>query len=87
MLRLIEKLRKVDLELQAESSSVVMLSDERKRSIHDEIYRREAEILPVYRNLPESFCDLHENLCRMLAKGAVRKIVPSKEARRFFMGV
>jgi len=84
MHRLDAKLVKLDQELQSEASSVMLLSEERKRVIHDEIYRREAEILPVYRNLAVAFCDLHDTPGRMLAKGAIRKIVPWKEARKFF---
>ncbi len=84
MHRLDPELRKLDHELQGENNSVVLLSDERKRAIHDEIYRRESEILPVYRSIAVTFCDLHDTPGRMLKKGAIRKIVPWKEARSFF---
>lgn len=84
MHRLDPELKKLDQELQGENTSVVMLSDERKRAIHDEIYKRESEILPVYRSLAVTFCDLHDTPGRMLRKGAIRKIVPWKQARSFF---
>ncbi len=84
MHRLDDQLRRLDLELSADGASGVLLSDERKRAVHDEIYSREAEILPVYRNLAVAFCDLHDTPGRLLAKGAIRKIVPWREARKFF---
>lgn len=84
MHRLDETLKRLDLELSSAGVSGMLLSDERKRAIHDEIYAREAEILPVYRSLAVSFCDLHDTPGRLLAKGAIRKIVPWDEARKFF---
>lgn len=84
MHRLDPKLRELDQELIDGKQSGGVLSDERKQAIHDAIYAREVAILPVYRNVATSFCDLHDTPGRLLAKGAVRGIVDWKEARSFF---
>lgn len=83
MHRLDVRLKQLDEELSIDSAAGVM-SDERKLALHDAIYIREAELLPVYRNLAVSFCDLHDTPGRLLAKGAIRRIVPLRDARKFF---
>jgi hypothetical protein len=86
MHRLDPVLVKLDEELRAcdDMTGGTMMTDDQKRSIHDAIYAREAEVLPVYKNVATSFCDLHDTPGRLLAKGAVRKIVPWAKARTFF---
>lgn len=84
MHRLDEKLRSLDEELSGDKRSGGMLSDERKQAIHDAVYAREAELLPVYRGVATAFCDLHDTPERMVAKKAVRKIVDWADARNFF---
>lgn len=83
MHRLDERLKELDLELSTDTATRT-LSDERKIALHDAIFIRETELFPVYRNLAVSFCDLHDTPGRLLAKGAIRKIVPLKDARDFF---
>lgn len=82
MHRLDSKLCQLDRELSGSAGG--LLSDERKRAIHEAIYAREAELLPVYRNVATSFCDLHDTPGRLLAKGAIRDIVDWRDARSFF---
>lgn len=87
MHRLDPRLRELDEQLRTgkKGNAVsALVSDEEKRSINDAIYAREAEILPAYRSVAASFCDLHDTPGRMHAKGAVRKVVKWKEARGFF---
>lgn len=84
MHRLDSKLNELDKELAGGKESSVLLSDERKQSIYEAIYAREAEILPVYRNVATSFCDLHDTPGRLLEKGAIRDIIDWEEARSFF---
>eukprot|EP00737_Agarophyton_chilense_P001387 gb/GEZJ01001557.1/.p1 GENE.gb/GEZJ01001557.1/~~gb/GEZJ01001557.1/.p1 ORF type:complete len:2331 (-),score=312.23 gb/GEZJ01001557.1/:1422-8057(-) len=78
------KLRKLDEELRSKNQAGAILSDEKKQSIHDAIYAREVEILPIYRSIATSFCDLHDTPGRLIAKGAVRRIIDWREARSFF---
>lgn len=84
MHRLDTKLRELDQELSGGKRSTSLLSDERKRSIHEAIYAREVELLPIYRNVATAFCDLHDTPGRLLAKGAIRKIVDWQDSRSFF---
>lgn len=84
MHRLDEKLVELDKELSGGKRSGALLSDERKRAIHEAIYSREAELLPVYRNVATAFCDLHDTPGRLLAKGAIRSIIDWRHARSFF---
>lgn len=84
MHRLDPKLRKLDQELSGGKRSGGLLSDERKRAIHEAIYAREVKILPVYRNVATAFCDLHDTPGRLLAKGAIRDIIDWRDARSFF---
>lgn len=71
-------------QLRAGGDGLSGMSDEKKRAIQDAIYLREAEILPAYKNVATSFCDLHDTPGRLLAKGAIRKVVPWDQARSFF---
>lgn len=45
---------------------------------------REAVLLSVYRQVAQSFADLHDTPGRMRAKGVIDGIVPWRHARRFF---
>ncbi|KAI0561150.1 acetyl-CoA carboxylase [Gracilaria domingensis] len=78
------KLRELDEELRGTSRPGAILSDEKKQSIHEEIYAREVEVLPIYRSIATSFCDLHDTPGRLLSKGAVRRVICWQEARSFF---
>ncbi|PXF48372.1 Acetyl-CoA carboxylase [Gracilariopsis chorda] len=78
------KLQELDEELNGANQAGAILSDERKQSIHEAIYAREVEILPMYKNVATSFCDLHDKPGRLLAKGAIRSIIDWQEARSFF---
>jgi biotin carboxylase/acetyl-CoA carboxylase carboxyltransferase component/biotin carboxyl carrier protein len=85
MHRLDPVLRKLDAELKAGDDLIgLLMTDEPRRSIHDAIYAREAEILPSYKNIATAFCDLHDMPERLVAKGAIRRVVPWREARNFF---
>lgn len=84
MHRLDETLVQLDKDLAGGEHSGGVVSDEKKIGIHEAIHAREAEILPVYRNIATSFCDLHDTPGRLLAKGAIRRIVNWTEARSFF---
>lgn len=84
MHRLDPKLQELDEELNGANQVGAILSDERKQSIHEAIYAREVEILPMYKNVATSFCDLHDKPGRLLAKGAIRSIIDWEEARCFF---
>lgn len=84
MHRLDPNLKGLDKEVSGEKRTGAILSDERKRQIHEVIYAREAELLPVYRNVATAFCDLHDTPGRLLAKGAIRAIVDWPDARTFF---
>lgn len=84
MHRLDSKLRELDQELSGGKKSASLLSDERKRSIHEAIYAREVELLPIYRNVATAFCDLHDTPGRLLAKNAIRRIVDWRDTRTFF---
>eukprot|EP00178_Gracilaria_changii_P014241 TRINITY_DN402_c0_g1_i1.p1 TRINITY_DN402_c0_g1~~TRINITY_DN402_c0_g1_i1.p1 ORF type:complete len:2462 (+),score=353.38 TRINITY_DN402_c0_g1_i1:1194-8579(+) len=78
------KLRELDELLRGTNQSGVILSDEKKQSVHEAIYAREVEVLPVYRSIATSFCDLHDTPGRLIAKGAVRRIIDWRSARSFF---
>jgi hypothetical protein len=41
-------------------------------------------VLPAYKNVATSFCDLHDTPGRLLAKGAIRQVVEWETARTFF---
>jgi biotin carboxylase/acetyl-CoA carboxylase carboxyltransferase component/biotin carboxyl carrier protein len=84
MHRLDPTLLKLDKELAAGSALTGLMSDEEKRAIQDSIYIREAEVLPAYKNVATSFCDLHDTPGRLLAKGAIRQVVEWETARTFF---
>lgn len=84
MHRLDPKLRELDQELSGAKQSGGLLSDERKQSINEAIYAREVEILPVYKSVATSFCDLHDTPGRLLAKAAIRSVVEWQDARSFF---
>lgn len=84
MHRLDPVLQDLDKQLLSCESVPGMMSEDEKRSIQDTIYIREVEILPAYKNVATSFCDLHDTPGRLLAKGAIRKIVDWETARTFF---
>lgn len=84
MHRLDPILQNLDKELSTCDALPGMTSEDEKRSIQDSIYIREVEVLPVYKNVATSFCDLHDTPGRLLAKGAIRKIVEWETARTFF---
>jgi acetyl-CoA carboxylase/biotin carboxylase 1 len=44
---------------------------------------RERELTPVYRHVALQFADLHDTPGRMLAKGAIRKVLQWRNARRY----
>jgi len=58
--------------------------NDKRQQILAAIRARESELMPVYRQIALTFADLHDTPGRMLAKNAIRKIVPWKEARSFF---
>lgn len=84
MHRLDKRLCELDEELTGSEPSGGILSDERKQAIHEAIYAREAEILPVYRSVAATFCDLHDTPGRMLEKNAIRDVVVWDNARVYF---
>lgn len=84
MHRLDPVLQRLDKELLSCESVPGMMSEDEKRGIQDAIYIREVEILPAYKNVATSFCDLHDMPGRLLAKGAIRKIIDWETARKFF---
>ncbi|KAJ8902947.1 hypothetical protein NDN08_006265 [Rhodosorus marinus] len=67
-----------------ESSSYSVPNENLRQSIRDAIAAREAELLPVYKQIAIKFVDLHDTPGRMVAKKAVKKIVACTEARSFF---
>ena len=84
MHRLDDKLIQLDKDLAGGEQSGGVVSDENKMSISEAIHAREAELLGVYRNVATTFCDLHDTPGRLVAKGAIRKVVEWKQARSFF---
>ncbi|GJQ13401.1 hypothetical protein GpartN1_g5192.t1 [Galdieria partita] len=58
--------------------------NDKRQQILTAIRSRESELMPIYRRIALTFADLHDTPGRMLAKKAIRKIVPWKEARSFF---
>ena len=48
------------------------------------ISAREAELLPVYRQVAVAFAGMHDTPARMVAKGVLRGVVPWARARPFF---
>lgn len=84
MHRLDENLRQLDAELNHALAPGSSLSEERKQVIQEAIYARESKILPVYRSVATSFCDLHDTPGRLTEKGAIRRVVKWEEAREFF---
>jgi biotin carboxylase/acetyl-CoA carboxylase carboxyltransferase component/biotin carboxyl carrier protein len=84
MHRLDPVLQKLDKEVAACEALPGMTSEDEKRALLDSIYVREVEVLPAYKNVATSFCDLHDTPGRLLAKGAIRKIVAWETARIFF---
>ncbi|EME32530.1 bifunctional acetyl-CoA carboxylase/biotin carboxylase [Galdieria sulphuraria] len=58
--------------------------NDKRQQILAAIRVRESELMPIYRRIALTFADLHDTPGRMLAKKAIRKIVPWKEARSFF---
>jgi acetyl-CoA carboxylase/biotin carboxylase 1 len=72
------QLRQWDEQLKAETdpSKVAAL----KKQITD----REVMLMPLYLQIAQEFADLHDRSGRMLAKGAIRAVVPWKRAREYF---
>eukprot|EP00871_Galdieria_phlegrea_P005615 jgi/Galph1/6054/GphlegSOOS_G4712.1 len=97
MHRLDAQLQTLDMELQiplnnheevssstATSPCLSNLMNDKRQQILSAIRAREAELLPAYRRVALAFADLHDTPGRLLAKKAIRAIVPWKEARVFF---
>jgi len=88
MHRLDDTLRVMDAELGAaegpESAGSPLLSEDRKRHLQESIAAREADLMPVYRQIATAFADLHDTPTRMLRKNAIRGVVDWEEARSFF---
>lgn len=60
------------------------LSDAEKLEILEQIKLREKQLLPLYLQIAEQFCDLHDTPGRMKAKGVISDVVNWKSARQFF---
>lgn len=60
------------------------LSPEQLNDIKSTMTERENLLLPVYLQIALQFADLHDRTGRMEAKGAIRKPLQWKNARRFF---
>mmetsp|Transcript_4601 Transcript_4601/g.13903 ORF Transcript_4601/g.13903 Transcript_4601/m.13903 type:complete len:2305 (+) Transcript_4601:192-7106(+) len=88
MHRLDPRLQELDAGLSSEAddrdAKGFIIDEKRRQSIREEIAAREAELLPVYKQVACRFADLHDTAGRMKAKGVVRKIVPIAESRCFF---
>lgn len=84
MHRLDPKLIELDRELEGGKQSGGILSEDKVEAIHEAISVRETEILPVYKHVATSFCDLHDTPGRLLAKGAIRRVIEWEESRSFF---
>lgn len=59
-------------------------SKEELSEIKAKMAAREEQLLPVYMQIALQFADLHDRAGRMEAKGAIRKPLTWKNARRFF---
>jgi len=70
-------------QLDAELLSPNIEAEEKKRLL-DEIKKRENAVASIYSQVATHFADLHDTPGRMLAVGAVRKVVPWEEARSYF---
>ncbi|KAL9647632.1 hypothetical protein ABK040_015123 [Willaertia magna] len=55
-----------------------------KSLIKQKMNQRIEKLLPIYTQVAESFCDLHDTPGRMKAKGVISEIVPWKNARTYF---
>ncbi len=60
------------------------LSQEQLSALKLQMTEREALLLPVYAQIALQFADLHDRAGRMLAKGAIRRALRWRDARRFF---
>lgn len=60
------------------------LTDAEKLEILEQIKLREKQLLPLYLQIAEQFCDLHDTPGRMKAKGVISDVVNWKSARQFF---
>jgi acetyl-CoA carboxylase/biotin carboxylase 1 len=60
------------------------LSTDQLSEIKAKMAVREEQLLPVYMQIALQFADLHDRAGRMEAKGAIRKPLCWKDARRFF---
>jgi acetyl-CoA carboxylase/biotin carboxylase 1 len=76
--RLDSKLKQLDADLAAAADA------DTQKAVKAAISAREAALLPVYVQLSHSFADLHDTPGRMLAKGAIRRVVEWRDARRVF---
>ncbi|KAL1988453.1 hypothetical protein VTN96DRAFT_9508 [Rasamsonia emersonii] len=60
------------------------LSTEQLSEVKAKMAAREEQLLPVYTQIALQFADLHDRAGRMEAKGAIRRPLQWKDARRFF---
>ncbi|KAJ3395827.1 acetyl-coenzyme-A carboxylase [Lobulomyces angularis] len=60
------------------------VTPEEKLKLENSIKQREKTLLPVYHNAAIQFADLHDRPKRMVAKGAINRIVNWSESRKFF---
>eukprot|EP00850_Spirogloea_muscicola_P013374 SM000090S24336 [mRNA] locus=s90:291408:309581:- [translate_table: standard] len=85
---LVKTMHRLDPTLIAIKHKEVQL-DSKQESVQQEdvshlIADRERNLLPIYQQVALKFADLHDTPERMLAKGAIRNIVPWRTCRSFF---
>eukprot|EP00850_Spirogloea_muscicola_P009035 SM000050S16960 [mRNA] locus=s50:1564:20514:- [translate_table: standard] len=71
-------LKHKDVQLTSKQESV------QQEDVSHLIADRERALLPIYQQVALKFADLHDTPERMLAKGAIQKIVPWRTCRSFF---
>ena len=64
--------------------AILKLKAEMPAGFESAVKTREAELLPVYRQVAVAFAAMHDTPARMVAKGVLRGIVPWSRARPFF---
>ncbi|RKP07619.1 ClpP/crotonase-like domain-containing protein [Thamnocephalis sphaerospora] len=79
MARLDERYRSIKQQLDSPGQSATQRAE-----LKAQLDARERELQPVYRQVALQFADLHDTPGRMHAKGAIRKVLCWRDARRFF---
>eukprot|EP01006_Ploeotia_vitrea_P060453 TRINITY_DN75945_c0_g1_i1.p1 TRINITY_DN75945_c0_g1~~TRINITY_DN75945_c0_g1_i1.p1 ORF type:complete len:400 (-),score=32.40 TRINITY_DN75945_c0_g1_i1:42-1061(-) len=59
-------------------------NQEEVKQLQKDLKARVEFLLPVYKTIAVQFADLHDKPGRMLAKGAIRSVVPWQESRQYF---